>query len=50
MTKIMSAPESAWMIVSVSSSAAWRPMFGSALAPSPFVSFWPIWILTEAAF
>ena len=27
-TKIMSAPDSAWMIVSVSSSAACRPMFG----------------------
>ncbi len=38
-TKIMSAPESAWMILSVSSSAACRPMFGSAPAPSPFVSF-----------
>src|SRR5688572_6258290 len=47
-TKIMSAPESAWMIVSVSSSAACRPMFGSAPAPSPFVSLCPIWTLTGA--
>ena len=47
-TKIMSAPDSAWMIESVSSSAACRPMLGSAPAPSPFVSFWPIWILTAA--
>ena len=38
-TKTMSAPTSAWMIVSVSSSAACRPTFGSAPAPSPFVSF-----------
>ena len=34
MTKIMSAPDNCWMIVSVSSSAAWRPMFGSAPAPA----------------
>src|ERR1051325_5237799 len=41
-TKIMSAPDNVWMMLSVSSSAAWRPMFGSAPAPSPFVSLWPI--------
>ena len=49
-TKIMSAPSSAWMILSVSSSAAWRPTLGSAPAPSPLVSFAPIWILIGAAF
>ena len=47
-TKIMSAPDSVWMIVSVSSSAACRPMFGSAPAPRPFVSLWPICIFTSA--
>jgi hypothetical protein len=47
-TKIMSAPDSAWMMESVSSSAACRPMFGSAPAPSPFVSLDPSWILTCA--
>ena len=47
-TKIMSAPSSAWMILSVSSSAAWRPTFGSAPAPSPLVSLLPIWSLTGA--
>ena len=48
-TKIMSAPSSAWMIFSVSSSAAERPTFGSAPAPSPFVSLPPICSLTGAA-
>ena len=48
-TKIMSAPSSAWMIFSVSSSAADRPTFGSAPAPSPFVSFAPICSLIGAA-
>ena len=38
-TKIMSAPDSALMIMSMSSSAACRPMFGSAPAPRPLVSF-----------
>ena len=47
-TKIMSAPSSAWMIFSVSSSAAWRPTFGSAPAPSPFVSLLPICSFTGA--
>ena len=47
-TKIMSAPDRAWMIVSVSSSAACRPMFGSAPAPSPLVSLWPICTFTPA--
>ena len=48
-TKTMSAPSSAWMIFSVSSSAAWRPTFGSAPAPSPLVSLLPICSLTGAA-
>ena len=48
-TKIMSAPSSAWMIFSVSSSAAERPTFGSAPAPSPLVSLLPICSLTGAA-
>src|SRR6266568_2042976 len=39
--KIMSAPSSASMILSVSSSAALRPTSGLAPAPSPFVSFAP---------
>ena len=47
-TKIMSAPSSAWMILSVSSSAAWRPTFGSAPAPSPLVSLLPICSLIGA--
>ena len=47
-TKTMSAPSSAWMIMSVSSSAAWRPTLGSAPAPSPLVSLRPIWSLTGA--
>ena len=47
-TKIMSAPDSVWMMWSVSSSAACRPMSGSAPAPSPLVSLWPIWSLTAA--
>ena len=41
-TKTMSAPSSASMTLSVSSSAAWRPTSGFAPAPSPFVSFAPI--------
>src|SRR3954467_12939443 len=36
------------MIESVSSSAACRPTLGSAPAPSPFVSLWPICSLTPA--
>ena len=48
-TKIMSAPSSAWMIFSVSSRAACRPTFGSAPAPSPLVSLLPICSLTVAA-
>src|SRR5436190_165700 len=47
-TKIMSAPSSAWMILSVSSSAAERPTFGSAPAPSPLVSLLPICSLIGA--
>ena len=47
-TKIMSAPSSDWMILSVSSSAACRPTFGSAPAPSPFVSLLPICSLIVA--
>src|SRR5215467_2125612 len=39
--KIMSAPSSASMILSVSSSAALRPTSGLAPAPSPLVSFAP---------
>jgi hypothetical protein len=49
-TKTMSAPSSASMSFSVSSSAAWRPTFGSAPAPSPFVSLAPICSLLGAAF
>ena len=49
-TNTMSAPSSAWMIFSVSSSAACRPTFGSAPAPSPFVSLLPICSLIGAAF
>src|SRR5258707_486510 len=49
-TKIMSAPSSDWMISSVSSSAAWRPIIGSAPAPRPLVSLAPICSLTVAAF
>src|SRR6185503_20831230 len=47
-TNTMSAPDSAWIRPSVSSSAAWRPMFGSAPAPRPLVSLPPIWIFTGA--
>ena len=35
-TKIMSAPSSAWMIFSVSSSAADRPTFGIGAGAEPF--------------
>ena len=44
----MSAPSSASMTLSVSSSAAWRPISGFAPAPSPLVSFAPICSLTGA--
>ena len=47
-TNTMSAPDSAWISASVSSSAACRPTFGSAPAPSPLVSLPPIWIFTGA--
>ncbi len=47
-TNTMSAPLSAAMSASVSSSAAWRPTLGSAPAPRPFVSLLPIWIFTGA--
>ena len=40
-TKTMSAPSSASMILSESSSAALRPTSGFAPAPSPLVSFTP---------
>jgi hypothetical protein len=49
-TNTMSAPDSAWIRLSVSSSAAWRPTVGSAPAQSPLVSFAPIWILIGAGF
>src|SRR2546428_42566 len=49
-TKTMSAPSSAWMIFSVSSSAACRPTLGSAPAPRPLVSLLPICSLMGAAF
>src|SRR5208282_5538932 len=45
----MSAPSSASMIFSVSSSAALRPMSGLAPAPRPLVSFAPICSFTCAA-
>ena len=48
--KTMSVPSRASQIFSVSSTAAWRPMSGFAPAPSPLVSFWPIWIFTGARF
>ncbi len=47
-TKTMSAPSSASMILSESSSAALRPTSGLAPAPSPLVSFTPSWIFTGA--
>ncbi len=47
-TKTMSAPSSASMILSASSSAALRPISGLAPAPRPFVSLTPSWILTGA--
>ena len=49
-TNTMSAPLSAEMSASVSSSAAWRPTLGSAPAPRPLVSLLPIWIFTGAGF
>ena len=49
-TNTMSAPDSAWIRLSVSSSAAWRPTLGSAPAPRPLVSLPPIWIFTGAGF
>src|SRR5712692_2011846 len=47
--KIMSAPSSASMIFSVSSSAALRPISGLAPAPSPLVSLAPSCSLSGAA-
>src|SRR5581483_741256 len=46
--KIMSAPSRASMILSVSSSAAFRPTSGFAPAPSPFVSLAPSCSFTGA--
>jgi hypothetical protein len=48
--KTMSAPSSASQIFSVSSTAAWRPISGSAPAPRPLVSFAPTWTLSGARF
>src|SRR4051812_2654320 len=48
-TNTMSAPSRASISFSVSSSAASRPTFGSAPAPSPLVSFAPICSLFGAA-
>ena len=47
-TNTMSAPDSAWIRSSVSSSAACRPTLGSAPAPRPLVSLLPIWIFIGA--
>src|SRR5487761_221165 len=47
-TNTMSAPSSASRILSVSSSAALRPISGFAPAPSPLVSFVPSWSLSGA--
>ncbi len=47
-TKIMSAPSRASMILSESSRAALRPISGLAPAPRPLVSFTPSWILVAA--
>ena len=47
-TKTMSAPSRASMILSASSRAALRPTSGLAPAPSPLVSLTPSWILTGA--
>ena len=49
-TNTMSAPPSAGISLSVSSSAAWRPTFGSAPAPRPLVSLPPICSFTGAGF
>src|SRR6058998_1962750 len=46
-TKTRSAPWRAWSTSSRFSSIAWRPISGRAPAPSPRVSFLPIWILTS---
>src|SRR5712691_3064497 len=47
-TKTRSAPCSACSTSSRFSSMAWRPISGRAPAPSPRVSFFPIWTLTSA--
>ena len=47
-TKTMSAPSRASMILSASSSAALRPTSGLAPAPRPLVSLTPSWIFTSA--
>ena len=47
-TKTMSAPSSASMILSESSSAARRPTSGFAPAPRPLVSLTPSWSFTAA--
>src|SRR3989442_3836289 len=47
-TKTMSAPSSASMILSESSSAALRPISGLAPAPRPLVSLTPSWIFIAA--
>ena len=47
-TKTMSAPSSASMILSESSSAALRPTSGLAPAPKPLVSLTPSWIFMAA--
>ena len=46
-TNTRSAPASARATSSRFSSMAWRPISGRAPAPSPRVSFLPIWILTS---
>src|SRR6266568_3631417 len=47
-TNNMSAPCSACSTSSRFSSIAWRPISGRAPAPSPRVSFFPIWTFTSA--
>src|SRR5688572_30648344 len=46
-TKTRSAPDRARPTSSRFSSIAWRPISGRAPAPSPRVSFFPIWIFTS---
>ena len=46
-TNTRSAPESTRSTSSRFSSTAWRPISGRAPAPSPRVSFFPIWIFTS---